>query len=86
MATASLYVPHEIIEQCGFVDRSEAQATFASRATLLCDFGVESDALPLIQGSILMTRVLAEQPTDKDSNYWLYNALRLATKLELYSQ
>ncbi|KAM3545532.1 hypothetical protein ARSEF1564_001526 [Beauveria bassiana] len=85
MATASLYVPHEIIEQCGFVDRSEAQATFASRATLLCDFGVESDALPLIQGSILMTRVLAEQPTDKDSNYWLYNALRLATKLELYS-
>ncbi|KAM3491082.1 hypothetical protein MY3957_005648 [Beauveria namnaoensis] len=85
MATASLYVPHEMIEQCGFVDRSEAQATFASRATLLCDFGVESDALPLIQGSILMTRVLAEQPTDKDSNYWLYNALRLATKLELYS-
>ncbi|OAA41943.1 Fungal transcriptional regulatory protein [Beauveria brongniartii RCEF 3172] len=85
MAIASLYVPHEIIEQCGFVDRSEAQAAFASRAALLCDFGVESDALPLIQGSILMTRVLPEQPTDKDSNYWLYNALRLATKLELYS-
>ncbi|KAM3444676.1 hypothetical protein NHJ13734_001178 [Beauveria thailandica] len=85
MATASLYVPHEVIEQCGLADRSEAQAAFASRAALLCDFGVESDALPLIQGSILMTRVVPEKPTDRDSNYWLYHALGLATKLELYS-
>lgn len=86
LAASSLYVPHATIQECGFADRAEAQATFASRATLLYDFQVESDALAFLQGSLLMTRVLLEHPTDKDSNYWFYNALRLATKLGLYSQ
>lgn len=85
LATASLYVPAEAIAACGFVDRSEAQATFAARATLLHDFQFETDLLPALQGSLIMTKVLLEQPTDKDSNYWFYNGLRLATKLEIYS-
>ncbi len=86
LAASSLYVPHETIEECGFAERAEAQATFASRATLLYDFQVESNALDFLQGSLLMTKVLLEHPTDKDFNYWFYNALRLATKLGLYSR
>ncbi|XWW95611.1 hypothetical protein V2A60_003576 [Cordyceps javanica] len=85
LATTSLYAPRQVLEKCGLADRSAAQVTFASRATLLCDFQVESDALACLQGSLLMTRVLPEQQTDKDSNYWFYNALRLASKLQLYS-
>ncbi|OAQ97261.1 hypothetical protein LLEC1_04756 [Akanthomyces lecanii] len=85
LAVSSLYVPQKTIEECDFADRAEAQATFASRATLLHDFQAESDALAFLQGSLLMTRVLLEHPTEKDSNYWFYNALRLATKLGLYS-
>ncbi len=80
-------MPHALITECGFVDRADTQAAFASRAALLYDFQVDSDdALACLQGSLLMTKVLLEHPADKDYNYWFYNALRLATKLGLYSQ
>ncbi|KAJ3477691.1 hypothetical protein NLG97_g8774 [Lecanicillium saksenae] len=85
IAVSSLYVPHEVLVECGFGDRSTAQSTFALRATLLYDFQLKDDPLHFLQGSLLMTRVLSENPTEKDSNFWYYNALRLATKIELYS-
>lgn len=83
-ATASLYVSSDVISECGFNSKAEAQATFAARATLLYDFQFETELLVLLQGSILMTRILLDQPTDKDFNYWFYNAFRLAAKLEIY--
>lgn len=87
LATASLYVPGAVIDACGaFAGRAEAQAAFAARAALLYDFQVETDALTLLQGSLLLTKVLPEHQTEKDSNYWFYNALRLATRLQLYSR
>lgn len=85
LAVSSLDVAKEVIAECGFSDRAEAQSTFAGGATLSYNFQLDNEMLPLLQGSLLMTRVLLEQPSDKDSNYWFYNALRLAAKLELYS-
>ncbi|KAK0716845.1 hypothetical protein B0T26DRAFT_750994 [Lasiosphaeria miniovina] len=61
-----------------------ASAAFATRATLLHDLQFESDLLPMLQGSVILGAVIVERPTDKDFHYWLWNASRLAAKMDIY--
>ncbi|KAK0718430.1 hypothetical protein B0T26DRAFT_741413 [Lasiosphaeria miniovina] len=84
LATASVTAPFHVISGCGFKDRSAAQAAFATRATLLHDLQFESDLLPMLQGSVILGAVIVERPTDKDFHYWLWNASRLAAKMDIY--
>ncbi|KAK3369228.1 hypothetical protein B0T24DRAFT_658756 [Lasiosphaeria ovina] len=84
LATASVTAPFHVISGCGFKDRSAAQAAFTTRATLLHDLQFESDLLPMLQGSIILGAVIVERPTDKDFHYWLWNASRLAAKMDIY--
>lgn len=51
---------------------------------MLHDFQVESDLLPLLQGSITMGMLIPDYSTDKDFHYWFYNATRLAVKLDIH--
>lgn len=84
LAPATLHAPLDIITGCGFDDRSSAQASFNAKATMLHDFQVESDPLPLLQGSIILGTLILDHSTDKDFHYWFYNSTRLAMKLEIH--
>lgn len=84
LAPATLYAPVDILYGCGFSDRSSAQASFVAKATLLHDFQVETNLLPLLQGSIILGMVVLDYPTDKDFYYWFYNSTRLAAKLDIH--
>lgn len=86
LAVSASYAPQETISACGFTARSDAQTTFATRATLLYDFQFDNELLPVLQGALLLTKIIPDKPIDKDSNYWYYTAMRLATKLEIYNQ
>ncbi|KAJ6122690.1 hypothetical protein N7512_005155 [Penicillium capsulatum] len=84
LAPTTLHAPLEVLIGCGFPDRSSAQASFAAKATMLHDFQVESDLLPLLQGSIILGMLILDHPTDKDFHYWFYNSTRLAVKLDIH--
>lgn len=60
-----------------------AQESFFSKAKLLHDFAAEDNHLLMLQGSLILCMVVLERPPDRDFGYWLHNAVRLATKLEL---
>lgn len=52
------------------------------KTKLLHDFAVEDDLL-LLQGFTILCMVILDHPTQWDFGYWLHNAIRLATKLDL---
>lgn len=83
LTPASLHAPADVISSCGFASRSEAQESFFSKAKLLYDFAAEDDPLLMLQGSIILSMVILDHPTDRDFGYWFHNAIRLATKLDL---
>ena len=83
LTLASLHAPADVLLACGFTNRSAAQESFFSKAKLLHDFAAEDDPLLMLQGSIILCMVILDHPTDWDFGYWLHNAIRLATKLNL---
>ncbi|KAL2432884.1 Fusaric acid cluster transcription factor FUB12 [Exophiala dermatitidis] len=83
LTPASLHAPADVLSACGFASRSAAQESFFSKARLLHDFGAEDDPLLMLQGSIILSMVILDHPTDRDFGYWFHNAVRLATKLDL---
>ncbi|KAM5347641.1 hypothetical protein ACJ41O_007465 [Fusarium nematophilum] len=84
LASGALHVSPDIISECGFGSRLEAQASFSSRATLLYDFGCEVNSLHLLQGSLLLGAVVITFAVDKDCHYWLYNSVRLITRTDMH--
>ncbi|KAH6890680.1 hypothetical protein B0T10DRAFT_486434, partial [Thelonectria olida] len=85
MAAATLYVPMDVISECGFGSRSAAQESFFSKANTLHDFHYESDPLSMLQGCIILGSILLDHPTDRDFQYWYTNSIRLAVKLNIRS-
>ena len=84
LTPATLRVPTEVLSACGFSDRSAAQESFFIKAKLLHNFaGEDVDPLVMLQGSIILSMVILDHPTDRDFGYWFHNAVRLATKLDL---
>ncbi|KAL2432854.1 Fusaric acid cluster transcription factor FUB12 [Exophiala dermatitidis] len=83
LTPASLHAPADMLSACGFASRSAAQESFFSKAKVLHDFGAEDDPLLILQGSIILSMVILDHPTDRDFGYWFHNAVRLATKLDL---
>ncbi|KAI1737568.1 fungal-specific transcription factor domain-containing protein [Xylaria scruposa] len=83
LTPASLHAPADVLSACGFTTRSAAQESFFSKARLLHDLAAEDDPLVILQGSIILCMVILDHPTDRDFSYWLHNAVRLATKLDL---
>ncbi|KAI1408883.1 fungal-specific transcription factor domain-containing protein [Hypoxylon sp. FL1857] len=83
LTPASLHAPTDVLSACGFASRSAAQESFFSKAKLLHDFTAEDDPLLMLQGSIILSMVILDHPTDRDFGYWFHNAIRLATKLDL---
>ncbi|KAI0544898.1 fungal-specific transcription factor domain-containing protein [Xylaria curta] len=83
LTPASLHAPADVLSACGFATRSAAQESFFSKARLLHDLAAEDDPLAMLQGSIILCMVILDHPTDRDFSYWLHNAVRLATKLDL---
>ncbi|KAI0143425.1 hypothetical protein GGR57DRAFT_484154 [Xylariaceae sp. FL1272] len=83
LTVASLHVPETVLSACGFTSRSAAQESFFSKARLLHDFAAEDDPLVIMQASIILCMIILDHPTDRDFSYWLHNAVRLATKIDL---
>lgn len=86
LASGALYVSSDIILECGFGSRLGAQISFSSKATLLYDFGCETDTLHLLQGCVLLGGVAIPSAVEKDCRYWLYNSIRLITKMDLQKE
>ncbi|KAF2171706.1 hypothetical protein M409DRAFT_63319 [Zasmidium cellare ATCC 36951] len=82
LTAASVHAPADVLSACGFASRSDAQESFFTTARLLHDFAVEDDLL-MLQGSIILCMVILDHPTEWDFGYWLHNAIRLATRLDL---
>ncbi|KAK1531711.1 hypothetical protein CPAR01_11360 [Colletotrichum paranaense] len=82
-AFATLYVPTELLTSCGYSNVTEAQTAFFNKALLLHDFQCEKSQLCLLQGSLILGTTAFFYPIDRDVQYWFFNAVRLATKLEL---
>jgi hypothetical protein len=83
LTPASLHAPRDVLSSCGFDSRSAAQESFFYKAKLLHDIAAETDTLLILQGSIILSMVVLDHPTNEDFGYWLHNAVRLATKLNL---
>ncbi|KAL7974302.1 fungal-specific transcription factor domain-containing protein [Trichoderma sp. SZMC 28014] len=83
ITTASLYVPIDVLSACGFASRSAAQESFFSKAKLLHDFAAEDNPMLILQGSIILCRVILDHPTDRDCDYWFHNAILFATRLNI---
>ncbi|KAI9927579.1 hypothetical protein MW887_003198 [Aspergillus wentii] len=83
LTPASVHAPEDVLSACGFANRSAAQESFFSKAKLLDDFAAENDPLLMLQGSIILSMVIRDRPTDRDFGYWFHNAIRLAAKLDL---
>ncbi|KAF3805800.1 hypothetical protein GCG54_00005164 [Colletotrichum gloeosporioides] len=83
LASATLYVPTDVLASCGYSNITEAQTAFFNKALLLHDFQCEKSQLCLLQGSLILGTTAFFYPIDRDVHYWFFNAVRLATKLEL---
>ncbi|UQC90074.1 uncharacterized protein CLUP02_15605 [Colletotrichum lupini] len=83
LTSATLYVPTELLTSCGYSNVTEAQTAFFNKALLLHDFQCEKSQLCLLQGSLILGTTAFFYPIDRDVQYWFFNAVRLATKLEL---
>ncbi|KAH0424929.1 hypothetical protein CcaCcLH18_11249 [Colletotrichum camelliae] len=83
LTSATLYVPTDILASCGYSNITEAQTAFFNKALLLHDFQCEKSQLCLLQGSLILGTTAFFYPIDRDVHYWFFNAVRLATKLEL---
>lgn len=81
LASASLNASADLLTACGFASRSAAQESFFYKAKLIHDFATEENTLLMLQGSIILSMVILDHPTDRDFEYWFHNAIRLATKL-----
>lgn len=83
LTLSSVHAPADVLSACGFASRSVAQELFFFKAKLLHDFAAEDDQLLMLQGSIMLCMVILDHSTDRDFGYWLHNAIRLATKLDI---
>lgn len=83
LTPSSIHAPAYVLSACGFESRSAAQDAFFSKAKLLYDFASDEDPLSKLQGSIILCMIILDRPTDRDFGYWLHNAIRLATKLDV---
>ncbi|KXH63636.1 hypothetical protein CNYM01_11731 [Colletotrichum nymphaeae SA-01] len=83
LTSATLYVPTNLLTSCGYSNVTEAQTAFFNKALLLHDFQCEKSQLCLLQGSLILGTTAFFYPIDRDVQYWFFNAVRLATKLEL---
>ncbi|KAH7227161.1 uncharacterized protein BKA55DRAFT_584241 [Fusarium redolens] len=66
LASGALHVSLDTILECGAQSRLEAQTSFSSKATLLYDFGCETNHLHLLQGCVLLGGVLIPSAVEKD--------------------
>lgn len=78
------FAPEDTISGLGFQDRSVAQTSFFTKSRLLYDFHCERDLLAMLQGSIVLSIIILDYPTDKDFQHWFYNSIRLFVKLDLH--
>ncbi|KAH9231682.1 hypothetical protein K456DRAFT_1840844, partial [Colletotrichum gloeosporioides 23] len=83
LTSATLYVSPDVLTSCGYSNITEAQTAFFNKALLLHDFQCEKSQLCLLQGSLILGTTAFFYPIDRDVHYWFFNAVRLATKLEL---
>lgn len=85
LTSAIVHVSTDLLSASGFSSRSTAQEFFLTKARLLHDFETERDPLVMLQGSVVLCMVVSDHETDRDFGYWFHNAIRLATKLDIYS-
>lgn len=83
LATTVPFAPEDSISGLGFQDRSVAQTSFFNKSRLLYDFHCERDLLAMLQGSIVLSIIILDYPTDKDFQHWFYNSIRLFVKLDV---
>ncbi|KAF4992927.1 hypothetical protein FGRMN_6871 [Fusarium graminum] len=83
--TASLYVPIEVIQGCGYPDRSTAHTSFFSKAKLFHDFQCQGGSLSMLQGSMILGAIILDHPSDRDFQYWFHNSVRRASKLGIHN-
>ncbi|OBS24503.1 hypothetical protein FPOA_05044 [Fusarium poae] len=81
----SSYVPIEVIQACGYTDRSAAHVAFFLKAKLFHDFHCQGGSLPMLQGSMILGAIVPDHPSDRDFHYWFHNSVRWASRLGLHN-
>ncbi|ESU10052.1 hypothetical protein FGSG_03207 [Fusarium graminearum PH-1] len=79
------YVPIEVIQECGYTDRSAAHVSFFLKAKLFHDFHCQGGSLPMLQGCMILGDIVPDHPSDRDFHYWFYNSVRWASRLGLHN-
>ncbi|KAI6771339.1 hypothetical protein HG531_008964 [Fusarium graminearum] len=79
------YVPIEVIQECGYTDRSAAHVSFFLKAKLFHDFHCHGGSLPMLQGCMILGDIVPDHPSDRDFHYWFYNSVRWASRLGLHN-
>lgn len=83
LASGAFYVSSDIIADCGFRNRMEAQMSFCSRATLLHDFQYEANPVATLQSALILGAVVSSQTENgKDFHYWFYISVRLLARVD----
>ncbi|EKJ73845.1 hypothetical protein FPSE_05968 [Fusarium pseudograminearum CS3096] len=82
---ACSYVPIEVIQECGYTDRSAAHVAFFLKAKLFHDFHCQGGSLPMLQGCMILGDFVPDHPSDRDFHYWFYNSVRWASRLGLHN-
>lgn len=80
LASGCLYVSSDIISQCGFSSRADAQVAFYGKATLVHDFNYEKNTVPKLQGSLVLAATGLTNDVTRNFHYWFYNSLHLIVR------
>jgi hypothetical protein len=86
LASSTPYVDMDVLTQCGFTSRFDAQRAFFFNAVLLYDFGCEKSQLRMLQASIILGITVFSSSLDKDYHFWHHNSVRIAVRMGLHTK
>ncbi|KAH8812146.1 hypothetical protein F5884DRAFT_784542 [Xylogone sp. PMI_703] len=84
LANAIPFASLDVLSAVSFSDRFTAQRAFSNRASHAFNFNLERSNLRLVQGSMILTTAIPVHGCQHDTDYWLYNAIRIASTMGLY--
>ncbi|KAB5511606.1 fungal-specific transcription factor domain-containing protein, partial [Coniochaeta sp. 2T2.1] len=84
LANAIPVASSDVLSGIGFSDCFTAQRAFTNRASHAFNFDLERSNLRLVQGSLILTSAISVYGCYRDTDYWLYNAIRIASTMGLH--
>ena len=84
LANAIPLASSDVLAAVGFSDRFTAQPAFSNRASHAFNLDLERSNLRFVQGSMMLTTAITFHGCQRDPDYWLYNAFRIASTMGLH--